>query len=49
MRWDPADPCNPAGDRRVLSEGHAVPIVYAAYADLGGVVIENGASPSGSG
>jgi transketolase len=38
MRYDPKDPWNPAADRLVLSEGHAVPIVYAAYADLGGVI-----------
>ncbi len=38
MRYDPRDPWNAAADRLVLSEGHAVPIVYAAYADLGGVV-----------
>jgi len=38
MRWDPADPWNPAADRLVLSEGHAVPIIYAAYADLGGAI-----------
>ncbi|NLX07328.1 MAG: transketolase [Phycisphaerae bacterium] len=38
MRYDPKDPWNPASDRLVLSEGHAVPIVYAAYADLAGVV-----------
>jgi transketolase len=38
MAYDPADPWNPAADRLVLSEGHAVPIVYAAYADLGGAV-----------
>ncbi len=38
MRFDPANPWNPVADRLVLSEGHAVPIVYAAYADLGGVV-----------
>ncbi len=38
MRYDPADPWNPANDRLVLSIGHAVPIVYAAYADLGGTV-----------
>lgn len=38
MRHDPSDPWNPAGDRLVLSEGHAVPIVYAAWADLGGAV-----------
>src|SRR5689334_2338848 len=35
MRWDPKDPWNPAADRLVLSEGHAVPILYAAMADLG--------------
>src|SRR5438034_682208 len=38
MRWDPKDPWNPAADRLVLSEGHAVPIIYAAYADLGGMI-----------
>ena len=38
MRHDAANPWNPRNDRLVLSEGHAVPIVYAAYADLGGVV-----------
>ncbi len=38
MRYDPADPWNPGNDRLVLSAGHAVPIVYAAYADLGGTV-----------
>jgi transketolase len=35
MRYDPKDPWNAAADRLVLSEGHAVPIVYAAMADLG--------------
>jgi transketolase len=35
MRWDPADPANAGSDRLVLSEGHAVPIIYAACADLG--------------
>ncbi|MDB5289501.1 MAG: Transketolase central region [Phycisphaerales bacterium] len=38
MRWDPKDPWNPYNDRLVLSEGHAVPIIYAAYADIGGVI-----------
>jgi len=42
MRHDPSNPWHPANDRLVLSEGHAVPIVYAAYADLGGAV---GCSP----
>ncbi len=44
MRWDPADPWAPGGDRLVLSEGHAVPIMYAALADLGGVVGKDKAS-----
>src|SRR3954470_3196677 len=35
MRWDPKDPWNRASDRLVLSEGHAVPIIYAACADIG--------------
>jgi transketolase len=38
MRYDPKNPWNPYSDRLVLSEGHAVPAVYAAYCDLGGVV-----------
>jgi len=41
MRWDPKDPWNGASDRLVLSEGHAVPIIYAAYADLGGTIGKN--------
>lgn len=43
MRYDPQNPWNIANDRLVLSEGHAVPIIYAAYADLQGVY---GNSPS---
>ena len=43
MRYDLANPWNPLSDRLVLSEGHAVPIIYAAYADLGGVF---GSDPS---
>jgi len=35
MRWDPKDVWNLNSDRIVLSEGHAVPIMYAAMADLG--------------
>jgi transketolase len=38
MRYDPTQPTHPASDRLVLSEGHAVPIIYAAWADLGGYV-----------
>src|SRR4051812_4586832 len=44
MRWDPKDPWNPANDRLVLSEGHAVPIVYAALADLGATITPIGKS-----
>ncbi len=36
MRWDPKNPGDPRSDRLILSEGHAVPIIYAAFADLGG-------------
>ncbi len=35
MRWSPEVPNYPTADRLVLSEGHAVPIVYAAAAKLG--------------
>jgi len=38
MRYDPKNPWNNTSDRLVLSEGHTVPAVYAAYCDLGGVV-----------
>lgn len=35
MRWSPDYPDYPTSDRLVLSEGHAVPIVYAACIKLG--------------
>jgi len=35
MRWDPQNPSHHGSDRLVLSEGHAVPIIYAACADIG--------------
>jgi len=38
MRWLPESPRYPTNDRLVLSEGHAVPIIYAAYADLNGTI-----------
>ena len=44
MRWDPKNPWNPASDRLVLSEGHAVPIIYAALADLGATIVPLGKS-----
>src|SRR5436305_10941243 len=44
MRWDPKNPWDPNSDRLVLSEGHAVPILYAAYADLSGYITPPGKS-----
>ena len=44
MRWDPKDPWNPVADRLVLSEGHSVPVVYAAMAELGAVMGKDRAS-----
>lgn len=35
MRWSPEYPDYPTSDRLILSEGHAVPVVYAACAKLG--------------
>ncbi len=42
MRWSPDFPDYPTSDRLVLSEGHAVPIVYAAAAKLGTKVGKDG-------
>ncbi len=44
MRFDPTNPWELAGDRLVLSEGHAVPIAYAAWIALGGVIGKDKAS-----
>ncbi len=38
MRWSPEYPAYPTSDRLILSEGHAVPAVYAAAAKLGMMV-----------
>jgi transketolase len=38
MRWLPDHPKYPTSDRLVLSQGHAVPVIYAALADLHGAV-----------
>ncbi len=42
MRWSPDFPNYPTSDRLVLSEGHAVPAVYAAMATLGVMVGKEG-------
>ena len=43
MRWVPEEPGLNTSDRLVLSEGHAVPIIYAAFIDLGAMVGQPGA------
>ncbi|MEO8519810.1 MAG: transketolase [Acidobacteriota bacterium] len=35
MHFDPKDPQNPDNDRFVLSKGHAAPILYSAWAEVG--------------
>jgi len=35
MRFDPDDPRAPHNDRFVLSKGHAAPLLYAAWAEVG--------------
>ena len=35
MRYDLTNPDNPANDRLILSKGHASPLLYAAYKELG--------------
>ena len=42
MKWAPEHPKYPTADRLVLSEGHAVPIVYAACADVGVMIGREG-------
>ncbi|MDG2423351.1 MAG: transketolase [Phycisphaerales bacterium] len=42
MRWVPEDPGYPTSDRLILSEGHAVPIVYAAFIDLQAMIGQPG-------
>lgn len=41
MRYDPANPRNPANDKFVLSKGHAAPILYAAWAEAGFMPVEH--------
>jgi transketolase len=35
MRYDPQDHENPNSDRFILSKGHAAPVLYAVYKELG--------------
>src|SRR5262245_4553273 len=40
MRFDVANPHNPANDRFVISKGHAAPVLYAAWAEAGAFPVE---------
>lgn len=35
MQYDPRDPNNPQNDRFILSKGHAAPLLYAVWKELG--------------
>ena len=35
MRFDPKNPKNPNSDRFILSKGHAAPLLYAAWSEVG--------------
>jgi len=37
MKFDPKNPKNPNNDRFILSKGHAAPLLYAAWAEVGHV------------
>jgi transketolase len=37
MRWDPKNPFWEERDRFILSKGHGVPVLYAAYAEAGAI------------
>nr|XP_019592308.1 PREDICTED: transketolase-like protein 2 [Rhinolophus sinicus] len=37
MRYKPADPDHPDNDRFILSKGHAAPVLYAAWAEVGDI------------
>ncbi|MGD0650879.1 MAG: transketolase [Verrucomicrobiia bacterium] len=41
MRFDPKNPKNPNNDRFILSKGHAAPVLYAAWAEVGHVPVED--------
>ena len=41
MHFDPKNPRNPGSDRFVLSKGHAAPLLYAAWAEVGYLPVED--------
>ncbi|KKQ33017.1 MAG: Transketolase domain protein [candidate division TM6 bacterium GW2011_GWF2_37_49] len=40
LRYDTKNPSNPANDRFILSKGHAIPVVYAAWKNAGVITNE---------
>ena len=40
MKFDPKNPHNPNADRFVLSKGHAAPLLYSAWVEVGHVSVE---------
>ena len=41
MRFDPKNPKNPGNDRFILSKGHAAPLLYAAWAEVGHIPVDD--------
>jgi transketolase len=41
MRYDPQNPAHPNNDRFVLSKGHAAPVLYSAWAEVGVVPVNH--------
>ena len=41
MNFDPKNPKNPNSDRFVLSKGHGAPVLYAAWAEVGHIPVED--------
>jgi transketolase len=41
MKFDPKNPRNPNSDRFIMSKGHAAPILYAAWAEVGHIPQED--------
>jgi len=41
MKFDPKNPKNPGNDRFVLSKGHGAPVLYAAWAEVGHIPVED--------
>ena len=40
MKFDPTNPDNPSNDRFILSKGHAAPVLYAAWKEVGVLTLD---------